>query len=95
VLDDRFGRVRPDEPAAVGLGGPYTLSRWAVNIEHEDEELGQLEGVGSAAKTLLQPAGRRGAVSHHMLHSTVARPLHLPPPLIVRYQKEHARGTFL
>jgi sugar phosphate isomerase/epimerase len=92
VLDDRFGRVRPDEPGAVGLGGPYTLSRWptnaswdfvavgrghdvawwrgflqaleavdpdmAVNIEHEDQELGQLEGLSSAAKTLLQAAGR-------------------------------------
>ncbi|HKS98061.1 MAG TPA: sugar phosphate isomerase/epimerase [Rugosimonospora sp.] len=92
VLDDRFGRVRPHEPGAVGLGGPYTLSRWptdsswdfvavgrghdvdwwrgflealarvdpdmAVNIEHEDQELGQLEGLGSAAKTLLEAAGR-------------------------------------
>ena len=92
VLDDRFGRVRPDEPGAVGLGGPYTLSRWptdsswdfvavgrghavdwwrgflralqrvdpdmAVNIEHEDQELGQLEGLASAAKTLLEAAGR-------------------------------------
>ncbi|GAA4727926.1 sugar phosphate isomerase/epimerase family protein [Phytohabitans rumicis] len=92
VLDDRFGRVRPDEPGAVGLGGPYTLSRWptnsswdfvavgrghdldwwrgflralerldpdmAVNIEHEDQELGQLEGLESAAKTLLAAAGR-------------------------------------
>src|SRR4051794_20515717 len=76
VLDDRFERVVPDAPDAVGLGGPYTLSRWpknsswdfvavgrghdvawwrefltalervdsdmAVNIEHEDAELGQL-----------------------------------------------------
>jgi sugar phosphate isomerase/epimerase len=92
VLDDRFGRVHPDEPGAVGLGGPYTLSRWptnsswdfvavgrghdvdwwrdflraleridpdmAVNIEHEDQELGQLEGLESAAKTLLAAAGR-------------------------------------
>lgn len=92
VLDDRFGRVLPDEPGAIGLGGPYTLSRWpatsswdfvavgrghgvawwrdflqelgridpdmAVNIEHEDQELGQLEGLESAAKTLLQAAGR-------------------------------------
>jgi sugar phosphate isomerase/epimerase len=92
VLDDRFGRVRPDEPGAVGLGGPYTLSRWPqnsswdfvavgrghgvtwwagflaalrkvdpdmpVNIEHEDAELGQLEGLSVAAKTLLEAAGR-------------------------------------
>ncbi|RVX40959.1 sugar phosphate isomerase/epimerase [Nonomuraea polychroma] len=92
VLDDRFGRVQPDEPGAVGLGGPYTLSRWpqdsswdfvavgrghdiawwtaflqalekvdpdmAVNIEHEDQELDQLEGLAAAAKALLQAAGR-------------------------------------
>jgi sugar phosphate isomerase/epimerase len=30
----------------------------AVNIEHEDQELGQLEGLESAAKTLLKAAGR-------------------------------------
>jgi sugar phosphate isomerase/epimerase len=30
----------------------------AVNIEHEDAELGQLEGLESAAKTLVQAAGR-------------------------------------
>jgi sugar phosphate isomerase/epimerase len=28
VLDDRFGRVSPDEPDALTLGGRYTLSRW-------------------------------------------------------------------
>jgi sugar phosphate isomerase/epimerase len=28
VLDDRFGRVDPAEPGAIGLGGRYTLSRW-------------------------------------------------------------------
>ena len=28
MLDDRFGRVAPDEPAAVSLGGRCTLSRW-------------------------------------------------------------------
>jgi sugar phosphate isomerase/epimerase len=33
----------------------------AVNIEHEDQELGQLEGLGYAADTLLRAAGRRGA----------------------------------
>jgi sugar phosphate isomerase/epimerase len=92
VLDDRFGRVRPDEPGAVSLGGRYTLSRWpensswdfvavgrghdvafwseflkalqkidpdmAVNIEHEDQELDQLEGLRQAAVTLLEAAGR-------------------------------------
>ena len=92
VLDDRFGRVRPNEPGAVGLGGPYTLSRWpqnsswdfvavgrghdlawwamflqalervdpdmAVNIEHEDQELDQIDGLTSAAQTLLRAAGR-------------------------------------
>jgi sugar phosphate isomerase/epimerase len=87
VLDDRFGRVAPDAPGAVSLGGRYTLSKWphnsswdfvavgrghdvafwaqflsalnevdpemAVNIEHEDQELDQLEGLRSAAETLL------------------------------------------
>jgi sugar phosphate isomerase/epimerase len=28
VLDDRFGRVAPDDPGALSLGGRYTLSRW-------------------------------------------------------------------
>jgi len=90
VLDDRFGRVRPDEPGALGLGGDYTLSRWpgnsswdfvavgrghevtwwtdflralervdpemAVNIEHEDQELDQMEGLRYAAGTLLEAA---------------------------------------
>jgi len=90
VLDDRFGRVLPTDPGAIGLGGKDTLSRspensswdfvavgrghdvafWtdflaaikridpdmAVNIEHEDQELGQLEGLEYAAKTLLTAA---------------------------------------
>ena len=90
VLDDRFGRVAPDAPGVVNLGGRYTLSQWpensswdfvavgrghdvewwggflaalaevdpdmAVNIEHEDQELGQLEGLQFAANTLLQAA---------------------------------------
>jgi sugar phosphate isomerase/epimerase len=30
----------------------------AVNIEHEDAELGQLEGLESAAKVLVTAAGR-------------------------------------
>ena len=92
VLDDRFVRVRPDEPDAVRLGGRYTMSRWpensswdfvavgrghdvafwgrflvalekvdpdmAVNIEHEDQELDQLEGLRYAAATLLEASGR-------------------------------------
>jgi sugar phosphate isomerase/epimerase len=92
VLDDRFGRIHPDEPGAVSLGGRYTLSRWpedsswdfvavgrghdlafwseflralhkidpdmAVNIEHEDQELDQMEGLRRAAETLLEAAGR-------------------------------------
>jgi sugar phosphate isomerase/epimerase len=95
VLDDRFGRVSPDDPEAVGLGGRYTLSRWpensswdfvavgrghdveywstflqtlervdpemAVNIEHEDQELDQFEGLRAAAQTLLASAGRAPA----------------------------------
>ena len=90
VLDDRFGRVLPTDPDAIGLGGKDTLSRWpehsswdfvavgrghdvafwvdflravkridpemAVNIEHEDQELDQLEGLSHAAKTLLEAA---------------------------------------
>jgi sugar phosphate isomerase/epimerase len=93
VLDDRFGRVAPDEPGVVSLGGRYTLSRWpenaswdfvavgrghdvdfwtrflraleridadmAVNIEHEDQELDQIEGLRLAAETLLDAAGVR------------------------------------
>jgi sugar phosphate isomerase/epimerase len=92
VLDDRFGRVAPDQPGAVSLGGRYTLSRWpensswdfvavgrghdvawwsefltalakvdpnmAVNIEHEDQELDQMEGLRYAAATLLEAARR-------------------------------------
>ena len=92
VLDDRFGRVRPDDPGAVSLGGRYTLSRWpessswdfvavgrghdvgfwseflqalkkidpdmAVNIEHEDQELDQMEGLRYAAETLRAAAAR-------------------------------------
>jgi sugar phosphate isomerase/epimerase len=94
VLDDRFGRVSPDEPGAVSLGGRYTLSRWpqdsswdfvavgrghdvdfwaeflralrridpdmAVNIEHEDQELDQMEGLRYAAETLRSAASRLG-----------------------------------
>jgi sugar phosphate isomerase/epimerase len=92
VLDDRFGRVAPDAPGVVSLGGRYTLSRWPedaswdfvavgrghdvdfwrgflaaieridpdmlVAIEHEDQELDQLEGLRFAADTLLEAAGR-------------------------------------
>ena len=91
LLDDRFGRVSPDEPGAVSLGGRYTLSRWpknsswdfvavgrghdvtfwrrfltaldkvdpdmAVNIEHEDAELDQIEGLRFATQTLIEAAG--------------------------------------
>jgi sugar phosphate isomerase/epimerase len=92
VLDDRFGRVAPDDPGALSLGGRYTLSRWpqdsswdfvavgrghdvdfwadflqalkridpdmAVNIEHEDQELDQMEGLRYAAETLKTAAAR-------------------------------------
>jgi sugar phosphate isomerase/epimerase len=94
VLDDRFGRVAPDEPGALVLGGRYTLSRWpdnaswdfvavgrghdvtwwsaflaalaevdpgmAVNIEHEDQELGQMEGLELAAENLRSAARAAG-----------------------------------
>jgi sugar phosphate isomerase/epimerase len=92
VLDDRFGRVDPSDPKAIGLGGKYTLSTWpsnsswdfvavgrghdveywtrflqalervdpdmAVNIEHEDQELDQMEGLRFAASTLVEASGR-------------------------------------
>jgi sugar phosphate isomerase/epimerase len=92
VLDDRFGRVAPDDPGALSLGGRSTLSRWpensswdfvavgrghdvafwigflqalkkidpdmAVNIEHEDQELDQMEGLRYAAETLQTAASR-------------------------------------
>jgi sugar phosphate isomerase/epimerase len=94
VLDDRFGRVPPDDPHALSLGGRYTLSTWpensswdfvavgrghdvafwtdflralakidpdmAVNIEHEDQELDQMEGLRYAAETLQTAASRLG-----------------------------------
>jgi sugar phosphate isomerase/epimerase len=94
VLDDRHGRVRPDEPGAVVLGGRYTMSRWpensswdfvavgrghdvafwagflralgkvdptmAVNIEHEDQELDQIEGLRLAAENLRAAAAAAG-----------------------------------
>ena len=90
VLDDRFGRVAPDAPGVVSLGGRYTLSEWpenaswdfvavgrghdvaywrrflqaleridpdmAVNIEHEDQELDEADGLRYAAQTLLEAA---------------------------------------
>lgn len=93
VLDDRFGRIAPDAPGAVSLGGRYTVSRWPENsswdfvavgrghdvafwtefltaieevdpdmlvaIEHEDQELDQLEGLRYAADTLLEAARNR------------------------------------
>lgn len=93
VLDDRFGRIAPDAPGAVSLGGRYTVSRWPENsswdfvavgrghdvafwtefltaieevdpdmlvaIEHEDQELDQLEGLRFAADTLLEAARNR------------------------------------
>jgi sugar phosphate isomerase/epimerase len=95
VLDDRFARVASDDPAAISLGGKYTVSQWpensswdfvavgrghdvdywsrflqaleqvdadmAVNIEHEDQELDQLEGLRAAADTLLTAAGHTRA----------------------------------
>jgi sugar phosphate isomerase/epimerase len=89
VLDDRFRRLRPDEPR-VDIGGNHYVNEWpqnsswdfvavgrghdlefwtsflaalhrvdpdmAVNIEHEDVELGQIEGLEVAAGTLLKAA---------------------------------------
>jgi sugar phosphate isomerase/epimerase len=95
VLDDRFGRIAPDAPGVVSLGGRYTLSQWpknsswdfvavgrghdvafwtqfltalnevdpdmAVNIEHEDQELDQREGLRYAAETLLSASKNSAA----------------------------------
>jgi hypothetical protein len=36
----------------------------AVNIEHEDQELDQMEGLRYAAETLLKAAGRRPATTN-------------------------------
>jgi sugar phosphate isomerase/epimerase len=89
VLDDRFRRLRPDEPR-VNIGGDFYVNEWpqnsswdfvavgrghdvefwtsflaalsrvdpdmAVNIEHEDVELGRIEGLEVAAGTLLKAA---------------------------------------
>jgi len=90
VLDDRFRRLRPDEPR-LNIGGDFFVNEWpqnsswdfvavghghdvefwtsflaalsrvdpdmAVNIEHEDVELGRIEGLEVAAGTLLKAAG--------------------------------------
>ena len=86
VLDDRFTRVAPEDPAYFNIGGRYAVNTWptesswdfvavgrghdvdwwtgflaalrdvdadmACNIEHEDLELGQMEGLELAASTL-------------------------------------------
>jgi sugar phosphate isomerase/epimerase len=41
VLDDRFGRVAPDEPGVVSLGGRYTLSRWPENASWDFVAVGR------------------------------------------------------
>lgn len=41
VLDDRFGRVAPDEPDALSLGGRYTLSRWPDNASWDFVAVGR------------------------------------------------------
>jgi sugar phosphate isomerase/epimerase len=41
VLDDRFGRVSPDEPDALALGGRYTLSRWPDNASWDFVAVGR------------------------------------------------------
>jgi sugar phosphate isomerase/epimerase len=41
VLDDRFGRVSPDEPDALLLGGRYTLSRWPANASWDFVAVGR------------------------------------------------------
>lgn len=109
VLDHRHGRVAADDPAAISLGGRYTLSTWpqnsswdfvavghdvefwgrflaaltkvdpdmAVNIEHEDAELGQLEGLEYAAQTLLRrrPRPDRAAQAAGGVMSLIVAPV--------------------
>jgi sugar phosphate isomerase/epimerase len=41
VLDDRFGRVAPDAPGVVSLGGRYTLSRWPENASWDFGAVGR------------------------------------------------------
>jgi sugar phosphate isomerase/epimerase len=41
VLDDRFGRVAPDAPGVVSLGGRYTLSRWPENASWDFVAVGR------------------------------------------------------
>jgi sugar phosphate isomerase/epimerase len=45
VLDDRFGRVAPDEPGVVSLGGRYTLSRWPEDASWDFVAVGRGHGV--------------------------------------------------
>jgi sugar phosphate isomerase/epimerase len=41
VLDDRFGRVTPDAPGVVSLGGHYTLSQWPENASWDFVAVGR------------------------------------------------------
>jgi len=41
VLDDRFGRVAPDDPDVISLGGRYTLSRWPENASWDFVAVGR------------------------------------------------------
>jgi hypothetical protein len=40
----------------------------AVNIEHEDQELDQMDGLRHAAQTVLEAAGREPAAEGHRSH---------------------------
>ena len=41
MLDDRFGRVAPDAPGVVSLGGRYTVSRWPKNASWDFVAVGR------------------------------------------------------
>lgn len=41
VLDDRFGRIAPDDPNAVSVGGRYTMSRWPENSSWDFVSVGR------------------------------------------------------
>jgi sugar phosphate isomerase/epimerase len=46
VLDDRFGRVAPDAPGVVSLGGRYTLSRWPESASWDFVAVGRGHDAG-------------------------------------------------
>ena len=62
VLDDSFGRVAPDDPDALSLGGDYTLSRWPATVV-----VGLRRGRSRSRRGLVAwlPRGTRGGGPGH------------------------------